>query len=70
MSEGPHVREIGRVEDMDGDVLIVGIYDNTVTFSVPGNAAPNWQLESAQAEEFGQLFVRACWEAGRQDGET
>ena len=63
-----HVREIGRVEDMDGDVLVVAVNYNTVTFSRPDDPVPVWQLESGQAEEFGQHFVRACWEAGAQGG--
>ncbi len=68
MTEDPRAREIGRVEDMDGDVLVVGVSYNTVTFSRPGAPVPVWQLESGQAEEFGHLFVRACWEAGAQGG--
>jgi len=64
----PYVREVGRIEDMDGTVLVVGIDRNTVTIGLPGDAIPDWQLESSQAEEFARLFVRACWEAGAQGG--
>ena len=66
----PHVRELGTVEDLDGVRLVVDVDYDTVVLSscaVPG-AIPraSWRLTSAQAEEFAQLFVSACWQAARQ----
>ncbi|HXJ25031.1 MAG TPA: hypothetical protein VNH17_05005 [Streptosporangiaceae bacterium] len=54
----PHVRELGRVESLDGPRLYVGVdYDSVVVES--------YRLTRAQAEEFAQLFISACWEASR-----
>ena len=63
----PHVREIGRVEDMDGYPLAVSIDYDTVAIGHPlGSNGSAWRLTSSQAEEFAQLFVSACWQAGQQ----
>ena len=57
-------RTLGRIEDADGFAVSVGVYNGTVTI---GDMFP-YRFTQAQAEEFAQLFVRACWEAGRQGG--
>ena len=62
----PYVRETGRIEDIDGSVLSVGVDYDTVTLSWPGNAVPAWRLESSQADEFAALFNAACWQAAAQ----
>jgi hypothetical protein len=63
----PHRRDVGYVEDDDRCCkLTVGIDHNSVTLGKHG--AVLWHLDPQQAEEFAQLFVRACWEAARQDG--
>jgi hypothetical protein len=64
----PLVRETGRIEDMDGGVLIVGVDYDTVTIARAG--FDPFRLESSQADEFGALFISACWQAARQAGET
>ena len=55
----PYVREVGRVTDgyLSGS-WAVGVDYDTV------KAGP-MQFTLSEAEEFAQLFVRACWEAGR-----
>jgi hypothetical protein len=65
-----YVRVVGQVEDMEGIPLVIGVDYHTVTFGLPGDAVPEWRLESSQAEEFAQLFVSACWQAARQAGEN
>jgi hypothetical protein len=46
MADDPYVREIGRITDDVGRLVIVGV-------------------DYLQAEEFGQLYVSACWAAAR-----
>ena len=67
MPDVPFVREIGRVRDVFGSDLIVGVELNTVTLSHEPDLR-KVQLTDDAAEEFGQLFIRACWVAARQDG--
>ena len=67
MPDVPFVREIGRVRDVFGSDLIVGVELNTVTLSYEPDLR-KVQLTEAAAEEFAQLFIRACWVAARQDG--
>lgn len=55
----PNVRDIGMVEDIDGTPLEVGVDYDTVVIG-------SRRLTQAQAEEFGHLFVSACWQAARQ----
>jgi predicted alpha/beta-hydrolase family hydrolase len=52
----PFVRELGRVEDIDGAALAVGVDYDTV--SIGGH-----RLASAQLEEFARLFTAAHWQA-------
>ena len=59
MSHDPNVREIGRVEDIDGVPVIIGVDYGAVTLS-------GLRLDSAAQEEFGRLFVAATWQAGQQ----
>lgn len=54
----PCVREIGRVMDIDGIALPVGVDYDTV--SVGG-----LRLDHAAQEEFARLFVAACWRAAQ-----
>ena len=63
----PGVHVIGCVGDLDGYRATVGVTGNhvTITGSTSGLVL---RLGRDQAEEFAQLFVRACWEAARQDG--
>ena len=52
----PYVRYIGSVADCDDVLLEVGVDYDSVTIA-------QHMLNRAQAEEFAQLFVAACWEA-------
>jgi hypothetical protein len=52
----PFVRELGRVEDIDGAALAVGVDYDTV--SIGGH-----RLAGAQLEEFARLFIAAHWQA-------
>jgi hypothetical protein len=56
------VRVIGTVTDLDGILVEVGVDYDSVTISGSGKV----RFESLQADEFAALYVRACWEAGRQ----
>lgn len=58
----PAVRTLGRVSDIDGGTITVGVDFDTV--NIDGR-----RLTSAQAEEFAQLFIRACWAAAMCEGE-
>src|SRR5262245_60097013 len=57
----PHVREVGRVADIDGCTTVIGVDYDTVTVHSFGIA----RSTRAQAEEFAQLFTAACWETAR-----
>jgi hypothetical protein len=52
-------REVGRLEDLDGSDIVVGVDRGRVVIDY---GPPLTQL---QAERFGQLYVSACWEAAR-----
>jgi hypothetical protein len=54
----PYVRSIGRVEDLDGYPVAVGVDYDAVTIGV-------CKLDAGMQEEFAQLFVAAVWQAGR-----
>ena len=58
----PHVREIGRIEDDQGRVVIVGVDHGAVTLRTPLGTV---ELGCVKAERFGQLYIAACWEAAR-----
>jgi hypothetical protein len=58
----PYVHEVGRVKDLDACTITVGVDYDTVTLRAPFGPA---RLTQAQAEEFAQLFVSACWQAGQ-----
>jgi hypothetical protein len=60
----PYVREIGIVTDMDGFAVRVGVDYDSVTLKASSLPGPFARLTQAQAEEFAQLFVSACWQAG------
>jgi hypothetical protein len=58
----PYVRETGRIEDMDGNVMAVSVnYDCVVL----GDPDTGFVLTAAMCEEFASLFIAACWEAAR-----
>jgi hypothetical protein len=55
----PMVRLLGRVQDLDGAPLDVGVDYDTVTIG-------RYRFDASMAEEFAQLFVSAVWQAGQQ----
>ena len=59
----PYVREIGRLTEIDGMYVSIGVDYDSVTVQVGGVKAT---LTQPHAEEFAQLFVSACWQAGAQ----
>jgi hypothetical protein len=64
----PHVREVDHIETDDGTVS-VGVDHGAVAVYIGGwLSADGVRLTRGQAEEFAQLFVRACWEAAAQGG--
>lgn len=65
----PFVREIGRLADDVGRVVIVGTDYGAVTLrTLHARTSGAVALSPALAEELGQLYVSACWAAAR-DGE-
>jgi hypothetical protein len=55
------VRTLGHVTDIDGAQVLVGVDYDSVTIGAGGRKV---MLARTQCEEFGQLFIAACWEAG------
>lgn len=63
----PWVREIGRVVDEQGRMVIVGVDYDTVTLrTLRTRTSGAVTLASWKAEEFAQLYVSACWQAAAQ----
>lgn len=58
----PPVYEVGHVETIGGTRIHVGVDHGLVRLRGDG------LLNPGQQESFAQLFVRACWLAGQQDG--
>jgi pyruvate/2-oxoglutarate/acetoin dehydrogenase E1 component len=54
------VSEVGRVTDGQGNVVIVGTDGERVTLQTQGGAV---NLTAGLAEEFGQVWLHACWRA-------
>jgi hypothetical protein len=62
----PHVREIGRLEDDQGRILIVGVSYDAVTLRMrhaPTVRCGAVELGMTQQEELGQLLIAAVWQA-------
>jgi hypothetical protein len=53
---------IGSVTDEQGSCLEVWVSDGAVTLYLAGLMI---RLSDVLAEDFAQLFVSACWQAGR-----
>jgi hypothetical protein len=51
--------EVGRVTDGQGNVVIVGADGERVTLQTHGTV----DLTAGLAEEFGQVWLHACWRA-------
>lgn len=67
MSEDPYVREIGRLEDGQGRIVIVGVsYDAVTLRTLHTRTHGAAELGMAQQEELGQLLIAAAWQAGWQ----
>jgi hypothetical protein len=70
MTDDPFVREVGRVEDGQGRVLIVGVNYDAVTLRVtdPGDPGddPVAEFGMTQQEELGQQLIAAVWQAAWQ----
>jgi hypothetical protein len=63
----PQVREIGRLEDGQGRILIVGVnYDAVTLRTLHTRTSGAVTLGALQAEELGQLVVSAAWQAAAQ----
>lgn len=62
MGSDPRVRELGQVDDIDGQALSVGVDYDTVTLGL-AEFGRTWRFTRAQVLELmGQLF-EASWEA-------
>ena len=53
---------VGEVIDRDGTQVAVLIEGNAIRLEVGSSIV---RFEQDEAEEFAQVFVSACWEAGR-----
>ena len=62
----PYVREVGAVQDMDGQHLKMGVDYDSVTIGLPGILL--FRFTQAQMEEVGRVLVSAVWQAGQQAG--
>jgi hypothetical protein len=61
MADDKYVREVGRLEDGQGRILIVGVSYDAVTLGLGGGGIA--ELGMAQQEELGQLLIAAVWQA-------
>ena len=69
MADDPFTREVGRLADDAGRVIILGVDYGTVTLrTLRTRTSGAVALSPVLAEEFGQLWIAACWAAAR-DGE-
>ena len=67
MTNDPLVREIGRLTDDVGRVLIVGVdYDSVTLRTLHTRTSGAVALGPRQQEELGQLLIAAVWQAGWQ----
>ena len=58
----PHIQELGTVKDVDGFGITVCTEGAMVRLEAGRSVVV---LGRSQAEEFAQLFVRACWEVNK-----
>lgn len=71
MADNPFVREIGRLEDSQGRIVIVGVNYDTVTLrTLHTRTSGAVELDSAKVEELAQLLVAATWQAAWQTAES
>jgi hypothetical protein len=69
MPDDPYVREIGRLTDDAGRVLIVGVgYDAVTLRTLRTRTSGAVELGPSQTEELAQLIVSAAWQAAWQTG--
>jgi hypothetical protein len=62
------VREVGAL-DVNGMTVRIGVHHDRVTVGLRlAEAWPTLYFDQEHAEEFAQLYVRACWEASAQGG--
>lgn len=73
MGDDGRAREVGRIADAKGRVVVVGIDGGQVTLRtiipLPNNKRDAVELSSYRAEEFAQLYISACWQAGWQSAQ-
>ena len=63
----PYVREVGRLEDGQGRIVIVGVSYDTVTLrTLRTRTSGAVELDSARVEELAQLIISATWQAAWQ----
>ena len=63
----PRVREVGRMTDLDGMPVVIGVdYDSVTIHAGEFVSGGGIRLESVQADEFASLFVAGCWQAAAQ----
>jgi hypothetical protein len=70
-----YVREVGRLEDGQGRIVIVGVsYDAVTLRTLHTRTDGAAELGMAQQEELGQLLIAAVWQAAwqrcRMDADT
>lgn len=57
------VREVGRLQDMDGDTVRLEVNYDAVVIRIGSRDGDSVHLTSTLAENFGQLYIAACWQA-------
>jgi len=75
MPDDPYVREIGRITDDAGRILIVGVdYDAVTLRTLHTRTSGAVALGMAQQEELGQLVIAAArtagWQQRQMDADT
>lgn len=68
MSDDRYVREIGRLEDDQGRIVIVGVAHDAVTLQAVHPDGEAVELGASQTEELAQLIVSAAWQSAWQTG--
>jgi hypothetical protein len=69
MADDPFVREVGRLTDDAGRILIVGVsYDAVTLRTLHTRTRGAVELGASQTEELAQLLVAAAWQAAWQAG--
>lgn len=69
MSTDPYVREIGRIEDDQGRIIVAGVDHGTVTLrTLHTRTSGAAELNGEKIEELTRLIASATWQAAADLG--